>query len=168
MLGGIGGRRRRGRQRMRWLDGITNSMDMIWVNSGSWWWTGRPGLLQFMGSQCRTRLRDWTDWTDWLTNYIMDLKIIFYNLFLVYMPVIVDQTFYLFFLIVLNCSFFFFSFFLAFGFFQDLFFGFLKFEFKKSGFSFHLFYVIYPIWCFWNFLNFWFGVCIRFRKLSCK
>ena len=43
--------RRRGWQRMRWLDGITNSMGMVWVDSGSWWWTGRPGVLQFMGSQ---------------------------------------------------------------------------------------------------------------------
>ena len=47
MLGGIGGRRRRRQQRMRWLDGIT----WVWVNSGSWWWTGRPGVLRFMGSQ---------------------------------------------------------------------------------------------------------------------
>ena len=46
MLGGIGGRRRRGWQRMSWLDGTTD-----WVNSGSWWWTGRPGVRRFMGSQ---------------------------------------------------------------------------------------------------------------------
>ena len=49
MLEIIGGRRRRGRQRMRLLDGITDSM--VWVDSGSWWWTWRPGVLQFMGSQ---------------------------------------------------------------------------------------------------------------------
>ena len=36
MLGKIEGGRRRGRQRMRWLDGITHSVKCIWVNSGSW------------------------------------------------------------------------------------------------------------------------------------
>ena len=34
----------------------------IWVNSGSWWWTGRPGVLQFMGLQ---RVgHDWVNWTE--------------------------------------------------------------------------------------------------------
>ena len=38
----------------------------VWVNSGSWWWTGRPGVLQFTGSQSWTRLSNWTqlNWTD--------------------------------------------------------------------------------------------------------
>ena len=33
----------------------------VWVNSGSWWWTGRSGLLQSMGSQRVTQLRNWTE-----------------------------------------------------------------------------------------------------------
>ena len=40
----------------------------IWVNSGSWWWTGRPGMLQFMGSQIVGH--NWmTELTDWLTDW---------------------------------------------------------------------------------------------------
>ena len=51
MLGRVGGRRRKRRQRIRWLDGITTQWTWVWVNSGSWWWKGRPGVLRFMGSQ---------------------------------------------------------------------------------------------------------------------
>ena len=64
MLGKIEGRKRRGWQRMRWLDGITDTWTWIWVNSGSWWWTGRPGMLQFMGSQ-RVR-HDWATELNWV------------------------------------------------------------------------------------------------------
>ena len=57
MLGRTGGRRRRGWQRMRWLDSITDTWTWVWVSSRSWWWIGKPGVLQSMGSQ-RVR-HDW-------------------------------------------------------------------------------------------------------------
>ena len=48
MLGGTGGRRRRGWD--GWMASLTR-WTWVWVNSGRWWWTGRPGMLRFMGSQ---------------------------------------------------------------------------------------------------------------------
>ena len=50
-----------------WMASLTR-WTWVWVNSGSWWWTGRPGMLLFMGSQ---RVGH-----DWVTNLIWsDLKV---------------------------------------------------------------------------------------------
>ena len=71
MLGGIGAG---GKGDDRGWDGWMASLTLwtwVWVNSGSWWWTGRPGVLQFMGSQ---RVgHDWAselNWTESAEDFI--------------------------------------------------------------------------------------------------
>ena len=67
MLGKIEGRKRTGQQRMRWLDGIIDLMDMSLRISGSWWWTGKPGLLQSMGYK-DLDMTEQLNWTRRLRN----------------------------------------------------------------------------------------------------
>ena len=50
-----------------WMASLTE-WTWIWVNSGSWWWTGSPGVLQFLELQSQTQLSDWTE-----LNLIMGL-----------------------------------------------------------------------------------------------
>ena len=75
VLGKIEGRRRRGdRGWDHWLltDGWYHwtRWTWVWASSRSWWWTRKPGMLQSMKSQSRTRLNDWTE-LNWYTLKIL-------------------------------------------------------------------------------------------------
>ena len=73
MLGGMGtGGEGDDRGWDDWMASLTGWM-WVWVNSGSWWWTGRPGVLRFMGSQ-RVR-HDWATELNWTECKIMLISI---------------------------------------------------------------------------------------------
>ena len=81
ILGGIGvGGEGDNRGWDDWMASLT-LWTWVWVNSGSWWWTGRPGVLQFMGSQ-KSDTTEWLNWTDdgmsifYICSNVDDLEII--------------------------------------------------------------------------------------------
>ena len=77
MLGKVVGRRRRGRRWDGWMASPTQ-WTWVWLNSVSWWWTGRPGVLQFMGSQ---RVgHGWVTELNWKVNVKVKYSTVYNNL----------------------------------------------------------------------------------------
>ena len=75
MLGGTGGEGN-DRECDGWM-ASPNRWIWVWVNSGSWWWTGRPGMLRFMGSQ-RVRY-DWVTELNWMISFHDVILFIYYS-----------------------------------------------------------------------------------------
>ena len=62
----------------RWMASPTR-WTWVWINSGSWWWTGRPGVLRFMGvAKSQTWLSDWAE-LNWILEEFKRLKSVSMN-----------------------------------------------------------------------------------------
>ena len=72
------GRRRRGWQRIRWLNGITIQWTWVWVDSGSWWWTQRPGCCSSWGRK-ESDMTEWLNWTELNNKNLKSQKYFFKN-----------------------------------------------------------------------------------------
>ena len=89
---GFGAGERNNRGWDGWMVSLTQ-WTWVWIDSGSWWWTGRPGMLQLMGSQrvrhnCATKL----NWTEYLLAFVLCwVHIYFFNCYFFFLDLSLDH-----------------------------------------------------------------------------